>query len=101
MTSMYSEASPKTLMDAFQRIRTKLEGQHAQAAIEHIECGELKERLVMRGLLRQSPAGMYPQQHEQIVFGQRATASILTAQRKPVAGTYNQWNPWNLQNTSN
>jgi len=100
LVSMYGEASPKSLVDAFQRIRTKLGGQHAQAAIEHIERGELKEaaRIALVYYDKTYCHGMQQHERMRVVNGRGFNPDSIA---QACLSTYNEWNPWNLQNISN
>ena len=100
LLSMYGDASRAALTDAFERIRTKLGGQHAQAAIAHVEAGELAEaaRIALVYYDKTYRHGLDQRERMRAVDG-RGLDPTKTAER--CVSAHNEWNPWNLPPTSN
>ena len=100
LLSMYGQASAGALVDAFDRIRTKLGGQHAQAAIAHVHAGELAEaaRIALVYYDKTYRHGLDQREHMRAVDG-RGLDPMKTAKR--CVSAHNKWNPWNLPLTSN
>jgi len=99
LLSMYGDASRAALTDAFERIRTKLGGQHAQAAIAHVNAGELAEaaRIALVYYDKTYRHGLDQRERMRAVDG-RGLDSMKTAER--CVSAHNKWNPWNLPPTS-
>jgi tRNA 2-selenouridine synthase len=99
LLSMYGDASRTALTDAFERIRTKLGGQHAQAAIAHVEAGELAEaaRIALVYYDKTYRHGLDQRERMRAVDG-RGLDPMKTAER--CVSAHNEWNPWNLPLTS-
>lgn len=99
LLAMYGEASRPALTRAFDRIRTKLGGQHAQAAIAHVEAGELDQaaRIALMYYDKTYRHGLNQRQRMRAVDG-RGLDPESTADR--CIRTQNEWNPWNLPLTS-
>ena len=100
LLSMYGTASREALKEAFERIRTKLGGQHAQAAIAHVEAGELAEaaRLALVYYDKTYRHGLDRRDRMRSVDA-RGLDPKKSAER--CLSTHNEWNPWNLLQTSN
>ena len=100
LLSMYGEADKEALVQAFERIRTKLGGQHANAAIAHVREGNLTEaaRIALVYYDKTYRHGLDKREHMRTVqaFGLNP-ADTANACRH----AHSQWNPWNLQTTSN
>lgn len=99
LLSMYGDASRDALTDAFERIRTKLGGQHAQAAIAHVEAGELAEaaRIALVYYDKTYRHGLDQRERMRPVDG-CGLDPVKTAER--CVSAHNEWNPWNLPLTS-
>ena len=100
LLSMYGEASRESLLEAFERIRTKLGGQHAQAAMAHVQSGELAEaaRIALVYYDKTYRHGLDQREKTRAVDG-RGLDPEQTASR--CVSSHNEWNPWNLSKTSN
>ena len=100
LLSMYGNASKTALVDAFERIRTKLGGQHAQAAIAHVDAGELAEaaRIALVYYDKTYRHGLDQREHMCAVDG-RGLDPTQTAER--CVSAHNDWNPWKLLLKSN
>ncbi len=100
LLSMYGEAEEEALVQAFERIRTKLGGQHANAAVAHVREGNLAEaaRIALVYYDKTYRHGLDKREQMRAVqaFGLNP-ADTADACRD----AHSQWNPWNLQATSN
>lgn len=100
LLSMYGEADEGALVQAFERIRTKLGGQHANAAVAHVREGNLAEaaRIALVYYDKTYRHGLDKREQMRAVqaFGLNP-AETADACRD----AHLQWNPWNLQATSN
>ena len=100
LLSMYGEADEEALVQAFERIRTKLGGQHANAAVAHVLEGNLAEaaRIALVYYDKTYRHGLDKREQMRAVqaFGLNP-AETADACRD----AHSQWNPWNLQATSN
>ena len=100
LLSMYGEADVEALVQAFERIRTKLGGQHANAAIAHVREGNLADaaRIALVYYDKTYRHGLDKREQMRAVqaFGLNP-AETADACRD----AHSQWNPWNLQATSN
>ena len=100
LLSMYGQANQEALVQAFERIRTKLGGQHANAAIAHVREGNLAEaaRIALVYYDKTYRHGLDKREQMRAVqaFGLNP-AETADACRD----AHSQWNPWNLQATSN
>jgi len=100
LLSMYGEADVEALVQAFERIRTKLGGQHANAAVAHVREGNLAEaaRIALVYYDKTYRHGLDKREQMRAVqaFGLNP-AETADACRD----AHSQWNPWNLQATSN
>lgn len=99
LLSMYGDASKASLHQAFERIRTKLGGQHAQKAIAHVDEGDLSSaaRLALVYYDKTYRHGLDQREHMRTVDACGLNPEE-TAQR--CVDAHNQWNPWNLPTTS-
>jgi tRNA 2-selenouridine synthase len=97
---MYGDAPSESLVKAFQRIRAKLGGQHAQAAVAHVEEGDLASaaRLALEYYDKTYRHGLDARDRTRAVDGRGLTPEE-TAVR--CLHSHNTWNPWNLPQTSN
>jgi len=100
LLGMYGDASRASLVEAFQRIRTKLGGQHAQAAVALVEEGDLASaaRLALVYYDKTYRHGLDARDRTRAVDG-RGLNPEETAER--CLDSHNTWNPWNLPRTSN
>ena len=100
LLSMYGEASPDALAAAFEKIRDKLGGQHAQAAVAHVREGDLASaaRIALVYYDKTYRHGLDKREQMRPVDA-RGLNPTETAAQCLVA--HNQWNPWNLPQTSN
>ena len=100
LLSMYGEADEEALVQAFERIRTKLGGQHANAAIAHIREGRLAEaaRIALVYYDKTYRHGLDKREQMRTVqaFGLNP-AETADACRD----AHSQRTPWNLQTTLN
>ena len=100
LLSMYGEADEEALVQAFERIRTKLGGQHANTAIAHVCEGNLAEaaKIALVYYDKTYRHGLDKREQMRVVqaFGLNP-ADTADACRH----AHTQWNPWNLQATSN
>jgi tRNA 2-selenouridine synthase len=100
LLSMYGEADEEALVQAFERIRTKLGGQHANTAIAHVCEGNLAEAAKIALVYYDKTYRHGLDKREQMravqAFGLNP-ADTADACRH----AHTQWNPWNLQATSN
>ena len=100
LLSMYGKASPDALAAAFEKIRDKLGGQHAQAAVAHVGKGDLASaaRIALVYYDKTYRHGLDKREQMRPV-DTRGMNPAETAAQCVVA--HNQWNPWNLPQTSN
>ena len=95
LLSMYGGASTEALVEAFERIRTKLGGQHANEG--HCPCQRGRFGLGSPhrfGLLRQTYRHGLDQREAKPVDGRGCKPDDI-AQR--CMDVHNEWNPWNLK----
>jgi len=100
LLSMYGEADEEALVQAFERIRTKLGGQHANTAIAHVCEGNLAEaaRIALVYYDKTYRHGLDKREQMRTVqaFGLNPADTAHACRH-----AHSQWNPWNLQATSN
>ena len=100
LLSMYGQADEEALVQAFERIRTKLGGQHANAAIAYVREGNLAEaaRIALVYYDKTYRHGLDKREQMRTVqaFGLNPADTAHACRH-----AYSQWNPWNLQATSN
>lgn len=100
LLAMYGEADEEALVQAFGRIRTKLGGQHANAAIAHVRDGNLAEaaRIALVYYDKTYRHGLDKREH---MRGVQALGLNPSATADACRHAHSKWNPWNLQATSN
>jgi len=93
LLAMYGEAPTAALRAAFLRIRDKLGGQHAQAAVAHVEAGDLAEaaRIALVYYDKTYRHGLNQRVLSQTIDG-RGMNPQDTANR--CAKALETWNPW-------
>lgn len=100
LLSMYGEADEEALVQAFERIRTKLGGQHANTAIAHVCEGNLAEaaKIALVYYDKTYRHGLDKREQMRVVqaFGLNPVDTADACRH-----AHTQWNPWNLQATSN
>ena len=100
LLSMYGQADEEALVQAFERIRTKLGGQHANAAVAHVREGNLAEaaRIALVYYDKTYRHGLDKREQMRAVqaFGLNPAETAHACR-----DAHSQWNPWNLQATSN
>ena len=99
LISMYGGASIESLVEAFERIRTKLGGQHANQAIAHLRAGDLASaaRIALVYYDKTYRHGL-DQRNAKPVDGRGCNANDIARKCMDV---HNEWNPWNLPQKSN
>ncbi len=95
LLSMYGSASTQALVEAFERIRTKLGGQHANEAIAHVEAGDLASAARIALVYYDKTYRHGLDQREAKPVDGRGCKPDDIAQKCMVV--HNDWNPWNLQ----
>ncbi len=100
LLSMYGEADEEALVQAFERIRTKLGGQHANAAVAHVREGNLAEaaRIALVYYDKTYRHGLDKREQMRAV---QALGLNPADTADACRDAHSQWNPWNLQATSN
>ncbi len=100
LLSMYGDASKESLIGAFERIRTKLGGQHTQAAIEHVQDGDLASaaKIALVYYDKTYRHSLDRRDHMRTVDGSGLNPHDTAQECRRV---HNKWNPWNLPQTSN
>ena len=95
LLSMYGGASVEALVEAFERIRTKLGGQHANEAIARVQEGDLASaaRIALVYYDKTYRHGL-DQRETKPVDGRGCKPDVI-AQR--CMDVHNEWNPWNLK----
>ena len=100
LLSMYGQADEEALVQAFERIRTKLGGQHANAAVAHVREGNLAEaaRIALVYYDKTYRHGLDKREQMRTVqaFGLNPADTAHACRH-----AHSQWNPWNFQATSN
>ena len=100
LMSMYGKASRKSLIDAFERIRSKLGGQHTQSAVELVEVGDLASAARIALVY-------YDKTYRHGLDRHHLTRAVDARGLQPDAVAtlcrriHNDWNPWQLPQTSN
>ena len=92
---MYGNAPTDALVEAFERIRSKLGGQHANEAIARVKEGDLASaaRIALVYYDKTYRHGL-DQRVTKPVDGRGCKPDVI-AQR--CMGVHNEWNPWNLK----
>ena len=100
LLSMYGDASKEALIGAFERIRTKLGGQHTQAAIEHVQAGDLASaaKIALVYYDKTYRHSLDRRDHMRTVDGSGQNPHDTAHECRRV---HNEWNPWNLLQMSN
>ena len=95
LLSMYGGASTEALVEAFERIRTKLGGQHANKAIAHVKGGDLASAARMALVYYDKTYRHGLDQREAKPVDGRGCNPDDIAQK--CLDVHNEWNPWNLK----
>ena len=99
LISMYGEAPKPALIAAFKRIRDKLGGQHAQAAIAHVQDGDLASaaRIALVYYDKTYRHGLNQRSNTRSVNGRGLNPDETAKECREIL---NKWNPWNLPQMS-
>ena len=95
LLSMYGGASTQALVEAFERIRTKLGGQRANKAIAHVEAGDLASAARIALVYYDKTYRHGLDQREAKPVDGRGCKPDDIAQK--CMDLHNDWNPWNLK----
>ena len=100
LLSMYGDASSEALIAAFDRIRDKLGGQHAQAAMAHVKEGDLAAaaRIALVYYDKTYRHGLDQRDLMRAVDARGLTPDAVATLCRRI---HNEWNPWKLPQTSN
>lgn len=100
LLSMYGDASSEALIAAFERIRDKLGGQHAQAAVAHVKEGDLAAaaRIALVYYDKTYRHGLDQRDLMRAVDARGLTPDAVATLCRRI---HNEWNPWKLPQTSN